>query len=74
MPSTYTNTTRERYTAEQIAALPEMLTATEAAHVAGVSDLTVRAWARAGKVPARKVGSMWRFPKRAFLALHGIVL
>jgi excisionase family DNA binding protein len=32
----------------------------------GKSERTIREWAQKGKIPARKVGKEWRFPKEEF--------
>jgi excisionase family DNA binding protein len=37
------------------------LTADEAAHVLGMPLSTVRAWARAGKLPGARIGRTWKF-------------
>jgi excisionase family DNA binding protein len=37
------------------------MTVEEAAHALGVSPCTVREWAKAGKIPARRFGRLWRF-------------
>lgn len=64
----YTNTTRERLGADQVAALPAMLTASEAAAVLGVSDITLRRMVREGRVRGTRYGRAYRIPKDALLA------
>ncbi|MGH3631143.1 MAG: helix-turn-helix domain-containing protein [Sciscionella sp.] len=55
-----------------VAALPELLTTREAALVLRVEIDTLRRLAKAGHVPAVKVGGDWRFFKTRLLDhLHG---
>jgi excisionase family DNA binding protein len=51
------------YTAEEYAALPEVLTLAEAARVLSISQGQLRRWAVAGTVPAVQIGRTWRFSK-----------
>lgn len=67
----YTNTTRERLGADQVAALPAMLTAKEAAEVLGVSDITMRRMVREGRVRGTRYGRAYRIPKDALLRGEG---
>ena len=65
--------TRERLTAEQIAALPPVITTAEAASILGVADPTVRKLALQGSVKGSRLGSgIWRFSKASVLAIAGI--
>lgn len=55
-----------------VAALPELLTTREAALVLRVEIDTLRRLAKAGQIPAVKVGGDWRFVKTRLLEhLHG---
>jgi excisionase family DNA binding protein len=55
-----------------VAALPELLTTKEAALVLRVEIDTLRRLAKAGQIPAVKVGGDWRFFKTRLLDhLHG---
>ena len=45
----------------------ETLTPEEVAHILKVKPVTVYRALRAGKMPGRKVGRLWRIPRRAFL-------
>lgn len=45
----------------------DILTTEEAAAYLKVKPLTVREWAREGKIEAKKVGKQWRFSKRLLL-------
>lgn len=55
-----------------VAALPELLTTKEAALVLRVEIDTLRRLAKAGQIPAVKVGGDWRFVKTRLLDhLHG---
>ena len=47
---------------------PEVLTAVQAAELLQVDEETVRALARNGELPGRKVGRKWRFSRQAILA------
>lgn len=68
----YTNRARERLDAERIAALPEVLTAEEAASIVGVSDPTIKRWAGRGLVRGARIGGgQWRFSKASVLGLVG---
>jgi PTS system nitrogen regulatory IIA component len=51
------------YTADEYAALPEVLTITEVARILGMSEEQTRRWAVDGTIPAVKVGRVWRFSK-----------
>lgn len=45
----------------------EVLNAQQAAEFLGVNPYTVRAKARLGEIPGRKVGREWRFSRTALL-------
>ncbi|MHB0871121.1 MAG: helix-turn-helix domain-containing protein [Chloroflexota bacterium] len=45
----------------------EVLDVEEAAALLGISRWTVRALAKDGKLPARKLGKEWRFSRQALL-------
>lgn len=44
-----------------------LLTAEEAGDLLQVSAYTMRDWARAGRVPAMRIGRGWRFNRRSLL-------
>jgi excisionase family DNA binding protein len=46
----------------------EVLNAKEAAEFLGFNPYTIREKARAGEIPALKVGRQWRFSRQALLA------
>lgn len=50
----------------------ELLTATEAAKLLGLSPKSVLKAARAGELPARKVGSRYRFSRAALLGIKPV--
>lgn len=53
----------------ELGQLPAVLTPAEAAQLLRVSELTVKAWARAGDLPgAFKLGKEWRVERDALLA------
>lgn len=39
----------------------EMLTVEDVANLLRVSEATIKKWAAAGKLPAMKIGRLWRF-------------
>lgn len=41
--------------------LPEIMSVTEAAEFLGVSEFTLRAYAKRGLVPAARIGRLWKF-------------
>lgn len=45
----------------------DVLKSDEVAELLEISPLTVRDWAKKGKIPARKIGKEWRFSKAAIL-------
>ncbi|NLL62449.1 MAG: helix-turn-helix domain-containing protein [Candidatus Atribacteria bacterium] len=45
--------------------MPEYLTAKQVAKNLQVKPLTIYQWARDGKIPAIKIGRVWRFHKGA---------
>lgn len=45
------------------AALPEVLTPEQAASVLHISTAQLLRWAAEGKVPAKRIGRVWRFSK-----------
>lgn len=45
----------------------DVLKSDEVAELLDISPLTVRDWAKKGKIPARKIGREWRFSKAAIL-------
>ena len=45
--------------------MPEYLTAKQVAENLQVKPLTIYQWARDGKIPAIKIGRVWRFHKEA---------
>ncbi len=49
----------------------EVLDVEEAATLLGISRWTVRALAKDGKLPARKLGKEWRFSRQALLRYLG---
>lgn len=56
----------------QIEALPELTDSRQAAGLLGISWRQVQRMAKAGTIPAVKVGKLWRFPKGKLLAFAGI--
>ena len=68
----YSNKRRERLTAEQVAALPDIIMTDEAAGILGVCDPTIIRYARNGYVSGARVGRTWRFNKRSVLEAAGI--
>ena len=55
--------------------LPELMTTAQAAEFMNVKETTVRAWARAGYIPAYKLGpKLWRFAKKDLLLLKKITV
>ncbi|MBH0176258.1 helix-turn-helix domain-containing protein [Fictibacillus sp. 23RED33] len=42
----------------------DILNAEEVAALLGIQPLTVKEWARNGKIPAAKVGKQWLFSRR----------
>lgn len=46
----------------------EVLDVEEAAALLSISAYSARELARDGKIPARKIGGVWRFSRRALLA------
>lgn len=46
----------------------EWLTIDEAAHILRVNPVTLRIWAREGKIKARKYGRCWRIHRSAVAA------
>jgi excisionase family DNA binding protein len=51
-------------TREEYDALPEVLTADEAARILDTTGVQVRLWAAEGRVPGMQIGRMWRFSKK----------
>jgi excisionase family DNA binding protein len=51
------------YTSDEYAALPPVLTLTQAARMLGMSEEQLRRLAVDGAVPAVQIGRMWRFSK-----------
>ena len=47
---------------------PDVLNRTQAAELLALNPETIARLARAGKLPARKVGRAWRFSRRRLLA------
>jgi len=47
--------------------MKEVLTPEEAAEFLQLSKYTVKDYARKGKIPAKKVGNVWRFSRQALL-------
>jgi excisionase family DNA binding protein len=47
--------------------MDELLTTRELSELLKVSEQTIKIWARSGRVPALKVGAVWRFEKGAVL-------
>lgn len=47
--------------------LPPVLTTEQVAQLLGLSAFTIREYARAGKIPAKKVGKAWRFSRGALI-------
>lgn len=45
----------------------DVLKSDEVAELLEISPLTVREWAKKGKIPARKIGKEWRFSKAAIM-------
>jgi excisionase family DNA binding protein len=45
----------------------EVLDVGEAADLLGITEYTVRKFAREGKLPGRKIGREWRFTRRSLL-------
>ncbi len=45
----------------------EILTPKETAELLQLSEYTVKEYARQGKIPARKIGGVWRFSHQALL-------
>jgi excisionase family DNA binding protein len=58
-----------RLTAEEYAALPEILVAAEVALILGASEVQVRRWVAAGEIPAVQIGRMVRFSKTRIEAM-----
>ncbi len=52
---------------KEIQALPEVMTLDEASKLLRVHPQTVKALARAGRIPGKKIGRAWRFSKKALL-------
>lgn len=52
--------------------LPMIITVMDVARAGRMHPRTVQKLARAGKLPAKKVGDKWRFNKTAIAALFGI--
>lgn len=50
--------------------MPENLTTQEVARLFGVEPLTVRKWARLGRLPVNKPGGRLLFPREQVLALY----
>lgn len=46
---------------------PDLMTPDEVAALYRVNPNTVKRWAREGRVPARKVGKLWRFERSEVL-------
>ncbi len=46
----------------------EVLDVGEAADLLGITEYTLRKFAREGKLPGRKIGREWRFTRRSLLA------
>ena len=59
----------KQLSAEEYAALPEVLTATEVALILSSTPVQVRRWAASGQLPAVRVGRTWRFSKKRLEAL-----
>lgn len=51
-------------TREEYDALPEVLTADEAARILDTTGAQVRLWAAEGRLPGMLIGRMWRFSKK----------
>lgn len=47
--------------------MKEVLTPEEAADLLQLSKYTVKDYARKGKIPAKKVGAVWRFSRKSLL-------
>jgi len=45
----------------------EVLDVAEAADLLGITEYTLRKFAREGKLPCRKIGREWRFTRRSLL-------
>lgn len=45
----------------------DVLKTDEVAELLEITPLTVREWAKKGKIPAKKIGKEWRFSKAAIL-------
>ena len=58
-------------TEDENEAVREVLTVEQAAELLQLPPDRIRALARDGKIPAGKVGSHWRFSRRALLRLVG---
>lgn len=50
-------------TAQEYADLPEVLTSVEVAAIFDTSEVQVRRWADAGRLPCVKIGRVWRFSR-----------
>lgn len=46
----------------------EVLTAEQVAEFTGISVFTIREYAKAGRIPANKIGKSWRFYKPDLVA------
>lgn len=57
---------------DEIDALGELLSGHQVAMILGVCDDQVSRLARGGRIPAVKVGHVWRYPKRRLLEHLGI--
>ena len=52
-----------RFTAAEYDALPEILTAEQAAAILDTTAAQISRWASAGTIPAVRIGRQWRFSK-----------
>jgi len=53
------------FTRDEYDALPEVLTPREVAAILDTTDIQVRRWAAAGRLPGVQIGNRWRFSKAA---------
>jgi excisionase family DNA binding protein len=49
--------------------VPKLLTTAEVGQLTGFSSRTIARWCREGKVPAQKVGRVWRVHKKIALLM-----
>lgn len=55
------------------AKLPVVLKTEDVAIIFGITEVNIRAMARAGKIPCFKVGKNWRFEKTALMKFCGAI-